>query len=128
MTSDSLVVLGPDVELRHVLPAGAAGSDAHAPLGVLGSLEDALLHEALLPERLKATWSGILNYTCEPRVGLQSCLVAEVLPLVLSLLALLLEVLEALQLLLLPPLRVLALAFLLLLARRARLCATAKHE
>ena len=54
-------------------------------------------------------------------VGLQSCLVAEVLPLVLALLALLLEVLEALQLLLLPPLRVLTLAFLLLLARRARL-------
>ena len=68
----------------------------------------------------------ILNCTCEPIVGLRTHLVAEVLPLVLSLLALLLEVLEALQLLLLPPLRVLTLAFLLLLARRARLRATAK--
>ena len=63
-----------------------------------------------------------------PIVGLRTHLVAEVLPLVLSLLALLLEVLEALQLLLLPPLRVLALAFLLLLARSASLSTTAKHE
>ena len=61
-------------------------------------------------------------------MGLRSYLVAEVLPLVLSLLALLLEVLEALQLLLLPPLRVLALAFLLLLARRARLRTTEKKK
>ena len=60
VTSNSLVVLGADVELRHVLPPGAAGADAHAPLGVLGSLENALLDEALLPERLKATWSGIM--------------------------------------------------------------------
>ena len=47
---------------------------------------------------------------------MHACLGAEVLPLVLALLALLLEVLEALQLLLLPPLGVLALALLLLLA------------
>ena len=61
-------------------------------------------------------------------MGLQSCLVAEVLPLVLSLLALLLEVLEALQFLLLPPLCMLTLAFLLLLARRARLRTAANNE
>ena len=51
--SESLLVLGPLVELRDVPAADAAGADAHPPLGVLGSLEDALLHETLLSERLK---------------------------------------------------------------------------
>ena len=50
--SESLLVLGPLVELRDVPAADAAGADAHPPLGVLRSLEDALLHETLLAERL----------------------------------------------------------------------------
>ena len=69
-------------------------------------------------------FSGSFPNYCQPH----ACLVAEVLPLVLALLALLLEVLEALQLLLLPPLRVLPLTLLLLLARRARLRPTAEKK
>ena len=52
-TSESLLVLDPILELCLVLAADAAGPDAHSPLRVLGSLEDALLHETLLSERLK---------------------------------------------------------------------------
>ena len=50
--SESLPVLGPRVELGDVLAADAAGADAHPPLGVLRSLENALLHETLLPKGL----------------------------------------------------------------------------
>ena len=58
-------MLGPLLELCFVLAADAAGADAHPPLGVLRSLEDALLHETLLPERLEENINSELLQTLD---------------------------------------------------------------
>jgi hypothetical protein len=50
--SHALPVLGPRRVVGHLLAGHAAGADADAALRVLRRLEDALLDEALLAERL----------------------------------------------------------------------------
>ena len=57
--SKSLSVLGGLRVVGHLLAGLAACAHPHLALVGLGRLEDALLHEALLAERLAGTWKTL---------------------------------------------------------------------